>query len=195
MTRPLLLRFSSLLLVFLFACHRPDYSSIAPMGDDHLLRMVVETPAGQNFISRYVPENRKFIPTLQLNSTLPDNWNLGFIPSGSPKSAGLNLRLAEVVLLSMPKTQGTVLKIVPLAMLQMQTQDGPGILLLAAPADPSDRLAVTDTPEELVIEYPEIFEQIEQKLALDVFKAKPESLTWTDQTGTWQYILSMIENQ
>lgn len=195
MTRLLLLRFSPLLLVFLFACHRPDYPSIAPMGDDHWLRMVVETPAGQNFISRYEPESRRFKPGLQLNSKLPDFWNLGFVPGGFPKSAEKNFRLAEVVLLSLPKTQGTVLKIVPLAMLQMQTGDGPGILLLAAPADPSDRLAGTDTPEELMMEYPDIFVQIEQKLALDVFKAKPESLTWIDQTETWQFVLNMIENQ
>lgn len=195
MTRLLLPRFSPLLLVFLFACHRPDYSSIAPMGDDHWLRMVVETPAGQNFIARYDPESRKFKPALQLDYTLPDNWNLGFIPGGPPKSSEKKFRLAEVVLLSLPKTQGTVIKIVPLAMLQMQTGDGPIILLLAAPADPSDRLAGTDTPEELVMEYPDIFEQIEQNLALDVLKAKPESLTWTDQTGTWQFVLKMIENQ
>ncbi|MGC8864382.1 MAG: inorganic diphosphatase [Bacteroidales bacterium] len=191
----LLRRFSPLLLFLLFACHHTDYSTLPPMGEDHWIRMVVETPAGQNFVSRYDSENKIFIPTVQLNKSLPENWNLGFVPAGSQKKAEQNYRLVEVLLLSSPKTQGTVLKIIPLGMLRMQTGDGPRVLLLAAPADPSDRLAGTETPEEMAMVFPEIFEQVEKNLALTVYKANPQSLTWADPTKTWQFIFSMIEIQ
>ncbi|NLH52910.1 MAG: hypothetical protein GX459_08710 [Bacteroidales bacterium] len=191
----LLRRFSPLLLFLLFACHRTDYSTLPPMGEDHWLRMVVETPAGQNFVSRFDSESRKFKPAVQLNKSLPENWNLGFVPAGPKKKAEQNYRLVEVLLLSSPKSQGTVLKIIPLGILQIQTGDDPRVLLLAAPADPSDRLAGTDTPEEMAMEFPDIFEQVEKNLALTVYKANPQSLTWADPTQIWQFIFSMIKIQ
>ncbi len=180
------------LFLLLVSCHRRDYSSLEPIGDDHFLRMVVETPAGDSILFQYDHTSKKILPVMPLKTGLPDNWNLGFIPSGLGQAE--KCRLAEVLLIGPRKARGTLLKVVPVALLFLQNSTKKA-LVVAIPADPADRLEGTESTEALSLENPDIFRNIEEKIALQVFHANPDNLSWTDETGAWRFITFKMDNQ
>ncbi len=178
-------------VVLLASCHLRDYYALSPLGDDHYLRMVVETPAGDCTLYQYDIFDRKFIPRMPIAHGLPANWNLGFVPSGKPDAKVP--RLSEVLLISPRKCQGTLIKVVPVALLYFTT-DSSKALLVAIPADPSERYEATEEEELLSLKSPEIFSRVEEKIAQQIFQAPSGELSWTDQTGAWRYIIHRMNN-
>lgn len=178
------------LALLLVSCQRHDYTSLAPVGDDHFLHMVVETPAGDSILYQYDVSLHKIVPAMPLRPGLPVNWNLGFIPSGQRGE----YRLAEALLIGPRKTRGTLLKVLPVALLYLANGTEKA-LVVAIPADPADRLDGTQSAEELALENPDIFRNIEEKIALQVFHANPNNLSWTDESGAWRFITYKIDNQ
>jgi len=180
------------LALLLVSCQHHDYTSLAPVGDDHFLRMVVETPAGDSVLFQCDGSLKKILPVRPLKPALPDSWNLGFIPSGLGRAE--KCRLAEALLIGPRKTRGTLLKVVPVALLFLQNSTEKA-LVVAIPADPADRLDGTESTEALSLENPDIFRNIEEKIALQVFHANPDNLSWTDESGCWRFITSKMNNQ
>jgi len=162
------------------------------MGDDHFLRMVVETPAGDSLWYQYDFSLKKFVSRMPLPSKLPQNWNLGFIPSGVNHSH--DYRLAEVLLIGPQKAQGTLLKVIPISLLYLNTNRDRA-LVVAVPADPADRPDGVENAEVFALENPNIFQSIEEKIALSLFQVNPENLSWADQAEAWHFISSKIKNQ
>lgn len=120
----------------------PAYSS-----EHHLLQAVVEIPAGTNHVQHYDPTTRQFRRTQRAGTDklvpfLPYPGNFGFIPGThtdpSPRyPAG---RPLPVLVLAESQPTGTVLEIVPIALLLLD--DGGQLLqvVLAVPAHPSQRI-------------------------------------------------------
>lgn len=161
------------------------------MGDDHFLQMVVETPAGDTEWYQYDFSLKEFVCRMPLTSKLPENWNLGFIPSGVNHSH--DYRLADVLLIGPQKAQGTILKVIPISLLYLNTKMGRA-LVVAVPADPADHPDGMENAEVFALENPTIFRNIEEKIALSLFQVNPENLSWADQTGAWHFISLKINN-
>ncbi|UOR05615.1 inorganic diphosphatase [Hymenobacter aerilatus] len=164
-------------LSLLVGC-RTDYADLPTFSEEHhLLQAVVEIPAGTNHIQQYDPTTRAFrhVQRAGTNRTiefLPYPGNLAFIPGthdvptkrypqGEPLTA---LILAE----SQPT--GTVVEIVPVALLRLDEAGTPRKIVLAIPARPSLRiLPGATTWEALQRDYPSVRPMLEQ---------------WFRQTGT-----------
>ncbi|NVO29967.1 inorganic diphosphatase [Hymenobacter lapidiphilus] len=123
----------------------PQYADIPTFSADRkLLQVVVETPAGTNHEQRYNPTTNAFEP-LRLAGLaavvefLPAPGNLGFIPGTSSPDAAKGQPL-PALLLAESQPIGTVLEVLPVAVL---TLDMDGLLrpvVVAVPARPSQRI-------------------------------------------------------
>ncbi|NVO85306.1 inorganic diphosphatase [Hymenobacter terrestris] len=123
----------------------PQYADIPTFSADRkLLQLVVETPAGTNHEQRYNPTTNAFEP-LRLAGLaavvefLPAPGNLGFIPGTSSPDAAKGQPLPALLLAESQPT-GTVLEVLPVALL---TLDMDGLLrpvVVAVPARPSQRI-------------------------------------------------------
>ncbi|WP_190242677.1 inorganic diphosphatase [Hymenobacter lapidiphilus] len=132
------------LLLLLCGCG-PRYSDIPTFSADRrLLQLVVETPAGTNHEQRYNPttdafEPRRLAGLAAVVEFLPAPGNLGFIPGTSPPDAAQGQPLPALLLAESQPT-GTVLEVLPIALL---TLDIDGLLrpvVVTVPARPSQRI-------------------------------------------------------
>ncbi|MBT2557252.1 inorganic diphosphatase [Hymenobacter sp. ISL-91] len=123
----------------------PRYSDIPTFSADRkLLQLVVETPAGTNHEQRYNPTTDTFEPRrvaglAAVVEFLPAPGNLGFIPGTSSPNAPQDHPLPALLLAESQPT-GTVLEVLPVALL---TLDIDGVLrpvVVAVPARPSQRI-------------------------------------------------------
>lgn len=152
------------------ACTRIDYDNVSAMGADHLLTMVVEIPAGSNHRIRYNKESNRFENVLLNNQPqtidfLPYPANFGFIPSTKMSSeGGEKNEPAKVFLISESLASGTLIKIIPLAVVYIDDHGNNEQIILAIPADPKYRTITSVDFEGLSLRYPGIITLMESWL-------------------------------
>ncbi|WP_139925909.1 inorganic diphosphatase [Hymenobacter sp. DG01] len=128
---------------------RTDYADLPTFSAERkLLQVVVEMPAGTNQELRYNASAQEFQPVQQAGvgqmiEFLPVPGNLGFIPGTQVTgSSGLSAKTGAVPALVLAESQpaGTVLEVVPLALLVLDIDGNLAPVVLAAPARPAQRI-------------------------------------------------------
>nr|WP_286130674.1 inorganic diphosphatase [Solirubrum puertoriconensis] len=122
---------------------------------------MVETPAGSNRVLRYEPRSNDFKPEMHAGierriDFLPFPVNAGFIPSTHlPASKRYSLgRPQPAIVLAEGQPSGTVLEVLPLALLLLDNGGEMESVVLTVPARPSLRNLPVTTWQELVTRYP-----------------------------------------
>jgi len=157
---------------------RTDYADLPTFSTEHhLLQAVVEIPAGTNHVQHYDPTTRTFRHVQRAGNDrmvefLPYPGNVAFVPGTHTTPTkryprGLPL---SVLILAESQPAGTVLEIIPVALLQLDEAGTPRQLVLAVPARPSQRiLPGATTWASLQRDYPAVRPMLER---------------WFRQTGT-----------
>ncbi|MBC6610646.1 inorganic diphosphatase [Hymenobacter sp. BT507] len=164
-------------LSLLCSC-RTDYADLPTFSTEHhLLQAVVEIPAGTNHIQQYDPATRTFrrvqrAGTDRVVEFLPYPGNLAFVPGTHtiPTKRYPQGQPLAALILAESQPAGTVLEILPIALLRLDEAGTPRQLLLAVPARPSLRILPGATTWAAVQrDYPHVRPMLEQ---------------WFRQTGT-----------
>ncbi|MHA6249713.1 inorganic diphosphatase [Pontibacter sp. CAU 1760] len=146
-----------LALAVLSAC-QPDYADLPTYTSNKQLQAVIETPAGSSHKIRYDAAQKEFIPEKEAGNDrvvdfLPYPANLGFIPSTEIDREGTGL---EVLVLSERLESGTITEVIPIGLLQLQTNGELQHIVLAVPARPSERQIEATNFKGLSIDYPAV---------------------------------------
>ena len=170
--------FSLLGTLGLLSSCRTDYADLPTFSTEHhLLQAVVEIPAGTNHIQQYDPTTRTFrhvqrAGTDRVVESLPYPGNLAFLPGTrtTPTKRYPQGQPLAALVLAESQPAGTVLEILPVALLRLDEAGTPRQVLLAVPARPSLRiLPGATTWAALQRDYPAVRPMLEQ---------------WFRQTGT-----------
>ena len=135
------------LLLVLCAC-QTDLADLPTFSAERkLLQVVVEMPAGTTLEQHYDPETREFKPVeraglQQRVEFLPFPGNLGFIPGTSlPASIAYpTSRPMPALVLADSQPAGTVLEVLPVALLLRDINGSLEPIVIAVPARPAQRL-------------------------------------------------------
>lgn len=161
-----LIFFTSILL--LISCkHKVDYYNISSFSADKVLKVVIEIPAGTNKKFEYNKETRSFEVDKKNGKDrvvefLPYIGNYGFIPStySDPKKGGDGDALDVLVISESSKT-GTVLEVIPIAMLKLIDDGEIDYKIITVPLAKEKQIISIDDYDELNQHYPEIKSIIE----------------------------------
>lgn len=154
-------------LIIYLKFRETNYYTIPTFAGEQTVFAVIEIPAGTNKKFEYNPENNKFEPD-QINNKdrviqfLPYPFNYGFIPSTymDPSKGGDGDALDICVLAESVKMK-SVLKVFPVAMIQLIDNDEIDTKIIAIPSDDS-KIIDAYTLKELQEKYPAVIENIEQ---------------------------------
>ena len=124
-----------------------DYADLPTFSTERkLLQVVVEMPAGTNYVQHVNPATNKLERSQQAGSDeliefLPVPGNLGFVPgtrspARSPNPAGP----LPTLVLAESQPAGTVLEVVPVALLTLDVNGTLQNVLLSVPARPAQRI-------------------------------------------------------
>ncbi|WP_400193741.1 inorganic diphosphatase [Hymenobacter sp. B81] len=151
--------------LLLAGCGTPRYDELPTYSEErHLLQVVVETPAGSNHPQRYSLPERAFVPeqhagTDRLVQFLPYPVNAGFIPATRrPGSASTSFRPQSALVLAESQPAGTVLEVVPLALLLLDNAGELESVVVTVPARPSQQVLPVGSWDELNRQYPAVRE-------------------------------------
>lgn len=191
-------KFAFLLVCFgiLSSCSKKDYSRLPFMGDDHLFCMVVEIPAGSNHKIEFDKQSLTF-KTNQVDGHdrvieyLPYPCNYGFIPSTlQNKAKGGDGDPLDVLVIGESIETGTVLKIIPIAVLNMTDNGERDDKIIAIPADPFARTINAQDFASLSTRYPTLIQILE--LWLGNYKGDDviQIEGWGDEDKATQMIIS-----
>lgn len=161
------LLFPLLSVVILVSCGKKDYTRLPAMGEDHLFCMVVEIPAGTNHKIEFNKQSLTF-ETNQVNGQdriiefLSYPCNYGFIPSTlQNKAAGGDGDPLDVMVIGESRETGTILKIIPIAVIHMTDNGERDDKIIAIPADPFARTINAQDFASLSTRYPSIIQILE----------------------------------
>lgn len=157
-----------LIIGLLYSCkERLDYYSYPTFSEDHILNAVVEIPAGTNKKYEYNIENQSFEidkkdGVERVIQYLPYIGNYGYIPStySNPTKGGDGDAL-DVLILSESKPTGTIVKIVPIALLKLIDDGELDYKVIAVPYEKTDQIIKATTFNTFSKRYPEIQQIIE----------------------------------
>jgi inorganic pyrophosphatase len=130
----------TLLCGLLYSCIT-DYADLPAYTGNKQLQAVIETPAGNNHKLIYDHEKKEFVndKAAGMNRViqfLPYPANLGFIPSTEIHRNGKGM---EVLVLSERLETGSVVEVVPVGLIQLETDGELQHIVVAVPARPSER--------------------------------------------------------
>ncbi|WP_303310470.1 inorganic diphosphatase [Hymenobacter sp. BT730] len=169
-----------------------DYAQLPTFSAERkLLQVVVEVPAGTNHLQYFDPATQEFRAVHragleQAVEFLPCPGNQGFIPGTHPTGSALPM---QALVLAETQPQGTVLEVLPLALL---TLDDNGILkniLIATPARPSQQiLPNVASSQELITRYPSVREVVRQWFQHQGRTREIRIVSWKDEQAAEQAV-------
>ena len=144
-----------------------NYYRIPAFSDDKYLQAVIEIPAGTNKKFEY-NKLKHIFEVDQKNgkdrvvSFLPYLGNYGFVPStySDPKEGGDGDAL-DILVLSESVDTGTVLKVVPIAVLKLIDDGEIDYKIIAVPKDKNKQILKVSNYKEFCEKYPEVKNIIE----------------------------------
>lgn len=156
---------STLLLFLIQACGcGKDYYAIPAQVSQNTFNAVIEIPAGTNTKYEYSPDQKKFVIDREngkerIIDFLPYPANYGFIPSTLSKSkTGGDGDALDVLVLSETVATGTVLEIIPIAILKLIDDGEKDYKVIALPKEESKRIINATSYVNLVKNYPALVE-------------------------------------
>lgn len=144
-----------------------DYYKLSAQVPEGIFNAVIEIPAGTNKKYEYDPSQREFVIDMENGKEraidfLPYPANYGFIPSTLSKSdSGGDGDALDVLVISEAMTTGTVLEILPIAMLKLIDDGETDYKVVAVPQDNSKRIIRATTYAKLTADYPKLLKIIE----------------------------------
>ncbi|MBX0334562.1 inorganic diphosphatase [Pontibacter sp. HSC-14F20] len=145
-----------LLLLALLASCQTDYASLPTYNAKKQLQAVIEVPAGSAIKHHYNQQTKTFEAEQQAGqdriiSFLPYPANFGFIPSTETNAQKKPL---EVVVLAGGVATGTVMEVIPVGVLQLETAGELDHKIIAVPARPSERSINAADYNSFTADYP-----------------------------------------
>ncbi len=184
-----------LISVLSVGCVSRDYSTLPSIMEGHQVTMVVEISAGTSVKIEYNALKREFLPDsiagrVRFVDYLPYPLNYGFIPSTlqSAQRGGDGDPL-DVMLLGQSLPTGTIIKVIPVAVLRTKDNGEDDDKILVIPADPSSRIVMADDFASLNMNYPSILAQLESWFLNYKGTGVITSDGWGDEAEAWAKIL------
>ncbi|QCR25205.1 inorganic pyrophosphatase [Pontibacter sp. SGAir0037] len=170
------------LSIVLSSC-QTDYANLPTYTPTKQLQAVIETPAGSAHKLIYSQENKDFVADKEAGrdrviSFLPFPANFGFIPSTQTNSTGKGI---EIVVISERAEPGTVMEVIPVGVLQLETAGDLEHIIIAIPARPSEQLITTSDYTSFSRQYPAIKEILQQWFMHHNATAKTRFIGWRDE--------------
>ncbi|GGG31914.1 inorganic diphosphatase [Hymenobacter glacieicola] len=180
-----------------------DYADLPTFSAEHkLLQVVVEMPAGTNHEQRYHAQTHEFQPLQragsdQLIEFLPVPGNLGFVPGTKVSAAGRPQEADEPVpalVLAESQPAGSVLEVVPVALLLLDVNGTLQQLVVAVPARPAQRILpdVTDWAT-LNRRYPGVRQSLSLWFQHRGRPGETRIAGWKDEKAADQYIRRWLQ--
>jgi inorganic pyrophosphatase len=144
-----------------------DYYTLPAQVSQESFNAVIEIPAGTNKKYEYDPNQKEFIVDIEngkerLINFLPYPANYGFIPSTLSKSDnGGDGDALDILIISEAMTIGTVLEVIPIAILKLIDDGETDYKIIAVPQDKNKRIIRATTYTELTTDYPILLEIVE----------------------------------
>ncbi|QHJ09205.1 inorganic diphosphatase [Hymenobacter busanensis] len=180
--------------VVVAAC-QPHYEDLPTFSDDrHLLQVVVETPAGSNHELRYSLRTREFSPVLRAGTArvvqfLPYPTNVGFIPSTQMPATGQRPAAPQTALVLTESVEpGTVLEVLPVAMLLLDNAGEMESVVVTVPARPSQQVLPVSSWQELKAQYPAVPELLRLWYQNHAGRGQVRVVGWRDENAALQHV-------
>ncbi|WP_238388005.1 inorganic diphosphatase [Hymenobacter sediminis] len=180
----------------LTAC-RTDYADLPTFSAERkLVQVVVEMPAGSNHEQQYNPGTQQFeLPQKpganELIEFLPVPGNLGFIPGTqtAPISPQAPADPIPALVLAESQPVGTVLEVIPVALLVLDVNSNLEPVVLAVPARPAQRILPDATDwVSLNRHYPGVRQSLSLWFQHRNSAAETRIAGWQDEKAADQYI-------
>ncbi|MBL4716622.1 MAG: inorganic pyrophosphatase [Flavobacteriales bacterium] len=163
------------------------YKEVATFSTNNFVNAVIEIPAGTNHKIEF-DENTNTFPCDQKNGKdriidfLPYPGNYGFIPSTlMDESTGGDGDALDILVISESFTTGTIVEIVPIAILELKDRGELDSKIIGIPADPANQLLQATTFDELSQKYPQVKNIIETWFLHYKGIGKMELISWGDE--------------
>lgn len=174
--------FLPLLALLLVSC-KTDYAQLPTYTGNKQLQAVIETPAGSNHKLVYDQEKKEFVNDKMAGQDrvigfLPYPANLGFIPSTEINHKGKGL---EILVLSERLEAGTVAEVIPIGLMQLETEGELQHIVVAVPARPSERQIEATNYTGLSVDYPAVKAILEEWFANHNPAASTNFVGWRDE--------------
>jgi inorganic pyrophosphatase len=182
------------LLVLCLGCNPKDYSKLPSYSKKEFVQAVIEIPAGTNQKIAYCPLTHRFRIEAENSDDdrikyLPYPANFGFIPStrfgGILGKEGDPL---DVLVISESLKTGTVIEIIPLALLIMKDDFLTDYKLIAIPADEKKQVVRAVSYQDLLSNYPALTGIIEDWFTHSDQYHNLIVLGWEDEHVARQFI-------
>ncbi len=176
---------------------QPNYADLPTFSAERkLLQVVVEVPAGTNHMQRYDPATHSFRPVRRAGldhvvEFLPCPGNQGFVPGTSIGSTEGPL---QALVLAESQPVGTVLEVVPLALLTLDDNGTLENVVLAVPARPSQRiLPETTTWQDLTTRFPGAREVLRHWFQHQGRPGEIRIVGWKDEKAAEQQVQTVMQ--
>lgn len=157
-----------LLPILILSCQKKvDYYNLPTLSDNNRIQAVVEISAGNSKKFEFDKSSKSFHVDKEdgkerIINFLPYPGNYGFIPStlSDPKQGGDGDAI-DVLIISEGIATGTVIEIIPIAVLKLIDDGEEDHKIIAIPADENLQVIDINTFEEMTAKYPNIMKIIE----------------------------------
>ncbi|WP_054411393.1 inorganic diphosphatase [Hymenobacter sp. DG25A] len=169
-----------------------DYAQLPTFSAERkLLQVVVEVPAGTNHLQYFDPATQQFRAVHragleQVVEFLPCPGNQGFIPGTRPAGSELPM---QALVLAETQPQGTVLEVLPLALLTIDDNGTMKNIVIATPARPSQQiLPKVESWQDLTTNYPSVREMVRQWFQHQGRAGEIRIVSWKDERAAEQAV-------
>ncbi|GGK59527.1 hypothetical protein GCM10011405_04590 [Rufibacter glacialis] len=187
-----------LLTLFCLSC-KPDYPNLPAISETKHWQAVVETSSGSTLPQVYDAKEKKFVPQLEAGQPrklefLPYPGNEGFIPSTLVDSVeGRSAAPLPVLVLGNQKEPGTVLEIVPVGVMILESDGELRHLVVSVPAKPNEQTITPNSYSDFSARYPAVKKILEQWY-LNVNPRQPTRLMgWRNEAFADQLIQKHVK--
>lgn len=156
------------LFVLICSCNqKSDYYKTPSFSESGAVNAVIEIPAGTNTKYEYDPVAKQFVIDQENGKDrvidfLSYPTNYGFVPSTlSDKKTGGDGDALDILVLSESQETGTIVEVVPIAMLKLLDKGEHDYKIIAVPFEKDKRIVKASTYTELQNNYPAVIEIIE----------------------------------
>ncbi|MBD1398399.1 inorganic diphosphatase [Pontibacter sp. JH31] len=190
------LRYTLLLLQFvLLASCQTDYASLPTYNPNKQLHAVIEVPAGSAVKMHYNQQTKAFeVDKLagqdRIIDFLPYPANFGFIPSTETNAQKKPL---EIVVIAGSVEAGTIMEVIPVGVLQLETDGELDHKIVAVPARPSERSINASDYNSFSRDYPAAKAILQQWFVYHNPTAKSRFIGWRNEQFAEQEILRWMK--
>ena len=174
---------------------KTDYTNLPTYTGSKQLQAVIEVPAGSSKPTKYNPqtqefENVKLAGKDKVVEFLPYPANYGFIPSTEIDKDGSGL---PILVLTGSLAPGTVMEVLPIAVLQLETAGEVNPIVVAVPARPSERTVNASSLAALTQKYPAAKAIIQQWFVNQDRTQNTKLVAWRDERFADKEILRWMK--